>query len=363
MNHNSRIISIRHRVKATAEGEARPTEVVILEGGEVETFSLKTEGDELDFVRTGLKENDAIGMVLGGSGDSLAYALSRTGEAIGAKVFRIPAFQLKKERRKVEKDNDAELIARLLFTKKHLFYEVRARDRALIQVSECYRARQEAMKARIACEQRLRTGFIGKMFRTPDGPYPEGAIEDLFDKEKASNVILAGLEKEEKARESDLTKALSKLDVFTSIFDGVEGCGMSVSAGIITAIGDIRRFETKAKFKAFLGVHVMSDGAFPRRRRNQTSNWNPSGRQSLYLFGEQMNRRPSSVWGLKLREYKVKLRTAHPEVLEVGGKKRYTDGHIHKMALWRTITKFAEWLYDEWWKLEDRRQEIDGLAA
>ena len=58
------------------------------------------------------------------------------------------------------------------------------------------------------------------------------------------------------------------------------------------------------------------------------------------------------MWGKKLREYKVKLREKHPEVVEVGGKKRYTDGHIHKMALWRTITKFAEWLYNEWWKLE-----------
>ncbi len=363
LNRNGRIIGIRHRIKATADGEARPTVVTVLENEVVTTFSLKTEGDELDFVRAGLQENDVIGMVLGGSGDSLAYALSRTGEAIDAKVFRIPAFQLKKERGEAEKDNDAELIARLLSTKKHLFYEVRVRDRALIQVSECYRARQEAMKARIACEQRLRTSFIGKMFRTPDGPYPEGAIEDLFDKEKASNAILAGLEKEEKARESDLTKALAKLDVFTSIFDGVDGCGMSVSAGIITAVGDIRRFETEAKFKAFLGVHVMNDGSFPRRRRTQTSNWNPNGRQALYLFGEQMNRRPDSVWGKKLREYKLKLRTAHPEVIVVDGKKRYTDGHIHKMALWRTITKFAEWLYGEWWSLEGRKRRVRAVAA
>ncbi len=357
------MIGIRHRVKQTAEGEARPTEVSIRHGDEFKVLVQKTEADELEFVRTGLMENDRIAMVLGGSGDSLAYALSRTGEGLGAKVFRIPAYRLKAERGDAEKDGDSTLLARLIFTKPELFYEVRARDRALIEVSECYRARIEAMKARIACEQRLRTSFIGKTFRRPEGPYPEGQIEDLFDKEKASSVILQNLEAEESARDKDLAKALKALDVFTDIFGKVEGCGSSIAAGIISAVGDIRRFETKPKFKAFLGVHVLTDGTFARRRRNQTSNWNPAGRQAMYLFGDQMNRRADSVWGKKLREYKVKLREKHPEVVVVGGKKRYTDGHIHKMALWRTITKFAEWLYGEWWDLEGGSAEKRAKLA
>jgi hypothetical protein len=45
-----RVIGIRHRVKKTAEGEARPTQVVILENGEPKTLELETETDELDFV-------------------------------------------------------------------------------------------------------------------------------------------------------------------------------------------------------------------------------------------------------------------------------------------------------------------------
>ena len=32
----------------------------------------------------------------------------------------------------------------------------------------------------------------------------------------------------------------------------------------------------------------------------------------------------------------------------------YSDGHIHKMAIWRTATQFAQWLWTEWWKLEER---------
>ncbi|MBI4437562.1 hypothetical protein HY631_01285 [Candidatus Uhrbacteria bacterium] len=41
------------------------------------------------------------------------------------------------------------------------------------------------------------------------------------------------------------------------------------------------------------------------------------------------------------------------------GKKRYTDGHIHKMALWRTVTKFVEWLADQWSELA-RRQKLEA---
>lgn len=358
-----RIIGIRHRVKKTAEGEARPTELSIFVGDSTLKLSLETEGDELSFVREGLLENDRIAMILGGSGDSLAYALSRNGEGKGVKVYRIPAYLLKRERGKDSKDDDQTLLAELLRDKREIFYEIRSRDRALIEVTECFRMRTDTMKARIACEQRLRTNFIGKTFRRPDGLYPEGMIEDLFDAEKANSVILKTLEKEESSANRDLEKALGVLDVYTEIFENIEGCGPAIAAGIIASISDIRRFETVAKFKAFLGVHVMDDGKFARRRSGQLNNWNPAGRQALYHFGDQMNRRPKSEWGIKQRQYKEFFRSKHPEAVTEGGKKRYTPGHINKMATWRTITKFAEWLYREWWKLETRSSEKKSLAA
>ena len=46
----SRIIGIRHRIKKTAEGEARPTQVCILKDGKTINLELATETDELDFV-------------------------------------------------------------------------------------------------------------------------------------------------------------------------------------------------------------------------------------------------------------------------------------------------------------------------
>jgi hypothetical protein len=142
------------------------------------------------------------------------------------------------------------------------------------------------------------------------------------------------------------------------------------------AIGDIRRFATDAKLKAFCSVHVLGDGRFARKRSGEVANWHPEARQALYLLTDQFNRRPNSVWGQKLLEYKARLRAAHPDVLcqQCGGKwddcqhqkshkRKYSDGHIHQMALWRTATKFVEWLFREWWKLERGTTAISSASA
>ena len=108
----------------------------------------------------------------------------------------------------------------------------------------------------------------------------------------------------------------------------------------------------------------MPDGRFPRRREGELANWSPSARQALYLLADQFNRRPDSVWGEKLLLNKLRMREKHPEPVEVevesreNGKtvkktvKRYTNGHIHKMATWRTLSRFVEWFTREWLKIE-----------
>jgi Transposase IS116/IS110/IS902 family len=427
-------MGIQHRVKRTADGEARPTRVFIIDGEATNQFDLATETDELDFLmcrfpaayapldgdtlaegilprhhkwRTvrkdedvsqlpparlrveggktqiaigypmevdGLFPGDRVAMGLGGSGDRFAYALSRRGEAIGATVFRIPPFVLKTRRDEKSKDNDAGLVARLLESSPELFAEMTPRERALVRVVEAYRARQDAMKDRIACEQRIRQRLIGKIFLNAEGHYPEGQLEDLYDAQKASDAHYVHLEEEERALGNELARSVRALDVWDRVFEPMEGCGERLAAGIIAAVGDVRRFATKSKFKAFLGVHVLRGGKhgevptekqFPRRRAGSVANWSADARQSLYLLADQANRRADSFWGQKLREYKVKLREKHPvtECKQCGvaweectspksHTRRYFDGHIHKMAIWRTATKIAEAIYRDWWKLE-----------
>lgn len=170
----------------------------------------------------------------------------------------------------------------------------------------------------------------------------------------------------------------------------VKGLGPQISALIIGAIQDIGLFDTVGKFKAFCGLHILGDGRFPRKRRSERCNWNPSARQAFFLLGDMFNKFPDGFWGQRLRENKVMYRKAHPypvlrfeeggvekkvelvdglwrkdpkkgyiikpvglpELVVASGKQDYTKGHIHKMAVWRTVSEFAEWLYFKWRTME-----------
>jgi len=428
-----RHIGIRHRNKQTAEGEARPTQVCVLEVGKKNyCYDLLTETDELDwllgrfpltwrlakrgkdekvikklpehlqryrkvrsseklsasthFLKTekgkpcvleipdrydGLSAGDIVGMVLGGSGDRLACALSRRADELSkAQVLRLrPALlkTLREEHFKRDKDEDALTLAELARDQIEKFLVITKRDRDLIRLTEAWRDRADAMLARIAAEQRLRSHLIGNIFCSNEGKYPEGSIERLYENERANDKIILALVAEEKVRNREVEKIIQELPVYTEIFAHITGIGPMIAARIIVAIGNPLRFQTAAKMKAFLGVHLTPEGRFVRRRAGVVANWHPDGRQALYLLGDQLNRRPQSEWGQKLIAYKAKFRAKHLLVectcglpwdqclnqCREGHRRRYTDGHIHKMATWRTLTKFTEWLWREWTKLEN----------
>ncbi len=406
LDQKKRVIGIRHRVKKTKENEARPTEVAVLilgkEKNKIETLKLEDEDAELDFLlnrlpRTwrkvtpdedlssfpphhikmktveregtkkkgevpdkvpatyhqGFQPGDAIAMSLGGSGDIFAAALSTQSERIGALgVYRITPHKLKEERSE-EKEHDAGLLAELLEYKPELFTLTRVRDRNLIRVTSALRARNDAMRARIACGNRLQQRYVGQVFLSETGGFPQGSIEKEYQAFRANDAVYQALEKEEGQRERELAKIVKDLDVWKELLVHVDGCGPVIAAEIISAIGDIRRFETDAKLKAFCGLHLMPDGTFPRNTGGKTSSWKPNARQAFYLFGDQCSRRPESLWGKRLRWRKARLKNIHPEVvLDEKGKKKWNDLHIHRTATWKTLSDFARWLHREWWKIE-----------
>ncbi len=411
-----RIIGIQHRVKKTAEGEPRPTMLFIKDGTETRSVTLEDDNAELDFVMSrfptkwrktektddlsklpphhikwrklpkgelesdypashikmvgesreiadkipesydGMERGDKFVMILGGSGDRFAFALANRGKKLDASVYRVPSFVFCDYRGERNKNDDAATLVEIYEQHPDAFYEVRQRDRDLIKVREMLLRRTEAMKAEIACGQRLRSRFIGSIFFSPDGQYPDGSIEDAFDAEKANDAILKVLKAERRTAERALSDACEGLDVYKNLFEPIEGVGPMIASRIIAAVADIRMFSTKAKLKAYMGAHVLKDGRFPRKRGGEVANWHPDARQALYLLADQFNRRPGTHWGKKLLEYKAKLRAKHPEpVIGENGKKKYTDGHIHKMAMWRTVSKFVEWLWANWWELEGRK--------
>ncbi len=339
----------------------------------------------------GLQPADRVAMVMGGSGDRLAASLSRQGDTFEAEVFRVPPFALKDFRGGDSddlKENDHRTLIAMLEQRPGDFYRLLRRDRDLIRVKERLQLRMDAMKARIACSQRLDQRLIGMRFLSEDGLYPEGIIEDAIKHEKANDEILRRMVEAEERSDRELMQAVRDTSEWEHVFEPITGCGPRIVAGLLAAIGDVRRFEvqpdftgcmtledrvkasnrarskSKARLKAFCGVHVLRGGkyadippekSFPRKRVGMVANWNPTARQSLYLLADQFNRRPGSHWGEKLLINKQRLRAQHPEPVEaerkVDGKtkkvKMYSDGHIHKMGLWRTLTRFVEWMYGQ----------------
>lgn len=408
----SRLIGIRHRIKKTAKGTEQPTQVAIKADGAIKTYDLKSEQEELDFLlgrwpsawrpaaegedlsalpshhivkkkddgktvtivpaaHEGFQTGDTALFLLGGSGDRFASALSRRGEEIGSLVFRIPAYALKARRTEEQtKEDDSLTLISLFEQEPSAFYLLDPADRDLIAVKEALYARRDAQKARIACQQRLRQRFIGEIFLSVDGRFPEGSIEDAWDERKANDQTLQLLIKEEKYSENQLKAAVQKIPVWQEVLAGVEGIGEVIAAGIIGPIGDVRRFATQWKFNKFCGTHVLPDGRFPRMRAGEYSGYNPWIRQSLYLFAGQAEYRPDSVWGQRLLEIKKAYQERYPEpvMVETGGKtvKKYTKGHIRNMAKWRLLTEFVLWLYGEWTNLAEkhaRRPDASEPAA
>jgi hypothetical protein len=343
----------------------------------------------------GVQQHDIILLPLGGSGDYLAYAAAVQAGRVGAAVFRCRPSALKEFRETLgdtDTTNDATRIIEFYKASPDMFYPVEVKDLDMIYVREFFRARQTLQRDRKSCNLRLLQQNIGRIFVTPEGLYPQGGVEKNFDEIQAKDAVFQALMSREKELDKEIAKALKAIPAYTKLFEPITGVGPIIAAGILTAVGDVRLFVRPGgnlayragKLKQFCGVACRPDGSFARKRVGQTLGYNPGVRQALYLLGDQFNRRPDSVWGKVLKEEKARLREKHPQLLEtadstkyvlvdgqyekkgtkyiiqqaeggpvtVTGKLRYTPGHIQKMALWHTLRRFVEWLYEEWTKLE-----------
>jgi len=423
-----RIIGIRHRIKFDKEGNARPTELCFaIADQKVQKYKLEDETAELDWVLgkyptkyrkpedgedlsqfaehqikrkkdqtvtkvpaefDGLQPGDTVVMVLGGSGDYLAYAISVQADKIGAKICRVPPFTLKQFRGE-DKTDDAQHLVNLYMSSPEVFQEVSPRDREFMLLGVHFRGWKDAQKSRIACEQRIGQAVIGESFCCADGLFPQGSIKKAAEEAKANDQILKNMEAEEARRLKAMAKHVETMDIFQQLFAPIKGCGPRISARLLVAIGDIRRFETtcrsdgkmshgSAKLKSYLGVSVNPDGTFRRKRKGQVANWHNEGRLALYLVVDQFIKNPNSEWGQRFRQIKEEMRNKHPETLcktcstpekpvrwedcqKKGHKRMYNDGHIHNMAIWRTATKFVEHLWKEWTKLENKLAQKEGI--
>lgn len=361
----------------------------------------------------GLRAGDTVITTLGGSGDRLSFAMSRVLLEVGGVLHRIPGYHLKNAKETPlfaaldESDrNDVTLLHSLWSGMARNFFECRIRDRETIRISELYRVFKDAQLERMKCANRLRARLVGALFLSEEGKYPEGKIEDWFDAQKANDPIFKVLEQEEKSAKATLEKAINATRI-ADIFSDVVGCGPVIVGGLVNSIGDIRRFSGPEKLTSYmLGLNSSFNetGRFPRARRGERTNWNRTARQTLYQLADQFNRRPESEWGQKLLANKAFYRKQHPDTLiiekngtqetgrqfvllddevkcdceyfiaqglsvcrkkggkysivvgavgeEIRGTQRFYDGHIHRMAIWKTLREFVHFLYGAWTELE-----------
>lgn len=116
-------------------------------------------------------------------------------------------------------------------------------------------------------------------------------------------VLLCGGREQRPGQDKKTT--LPPHELWTKVFEPILGCGPMITARLITAVGDIRRFPTRPAFTAFLGYHHFEDGSRARGKRGRTSPWSPLGKQGVYLFAFQMLLTPSSPWRARLDQRKA----------------------------------------------------------
>ncbi|GEM_PF-595674 len=222
--------------------------------------------------------------------------------------------------------------------------------------------KEECMTAELEAKLRVRDNLM------QEGRFQEGLIliKDLITSETSEYQKLQMVR--DRVRESGDEERAKKLEQALYLWHRVH-----------TKIYQRSRNKGMNRLKAFCGVHVLNGGRhgdrsveiqFPKRRHGEEANWHPDARQAMFLFADQCKRSKTSEWGIKYREYKAKLKEKYPEPImvqscDIKGKpklnkdgspkmvKRYTNGHLDKMALRWVQTKFIEWVWREWWRLEN----------
>lgn len=176
-----------------------------------------------------------------------------------------------------------------------------------------------------------------------------------------------------KKLEEHIKKVITKLVKVEPIYDTwlqhVEGLGPVLSAGLITRIGNVHRFESVSAIWAYAGMHVV-DGKAPRRRKGHKANWDGELRELVaFKIPAQFVKR-THTFGRKLYDHYVafyeqthdaKCPTwSHPEAkvnkmgtkATLNGKGCSRRGHIYKMTTRKVGKRFLACLWAAWRKLE-----------
>ena len=161
--------------------------------------------------------------------------------------------------------------------------------------------------------------LIGKEFE--GGRFPKRADEKtiaklvnaLLESDTFKATVFGRLKAQKKRIEKMLTggrigrkgEAFEQNEIYAKVFEPIPGCGPLIGARFISAISDIRRFESLPALKAYAGYHHFEDGSRARRRAGHVSNWNTQLKQAVYLLCDMTVKNAASPWRAKLDQRKA----------------------------------------------------------
>lgn len=178
------------------------------------------------------------------------------------------------------------------------------------------------------------------------------------------NPLFAEAVRAEEAIEKEMEKVLKEIPIFNEFFSQIKGlAGPAIAGMIIGEIGNIRRFPTPAALLNYSGWGLKQNAetqAYERqmRKHGQVDSNNKWLKQSLYLAVVsiiKLNPEEKAVYD----GFKARLLEAHPEpVMVPGGKegkmvKRFTKGHLDKMARRKWIRHFITNMWKKWTRMEN----------
>lgn len=129
------------------------------------------------------------------------------------------------------------------------------------------------------------------------------------------------------------------------------------------------RDRAKARLRSYAGCAPHGGEFFCARRGGELS-CNRDLRQRLYQLGSMWVKRYKNpgdwIWAHHLNENIASYRQKHPEPIQVLNRQnkmvwRYKDGHIIKMAMWKTLSEFLGWLFDTW--IQVQKDEANALKS
>lgn len=124
-----------------------------------------------------------------------------------------------------------------------------------------------------------------------------------------------------------------------------------LAAQLIAQIDDIGKFSNVSKLWRFAGLAVI-DGKAERNQPGEKAHKNGRLRAVCYLISDQFVKQQTPMYVDIYYSEKARLRELHPEPEG----KQYTDGHIHNMAMRKTVKIFMQHLWIVW-------REAEGLPV